>query len=1698
MPGNRNKRRADFDPNKSDSADSTYSASASRAVRNKGPQHLIRKPPRKKQRRTYGDGSEDNTDEEDLGEDSFEEEIEEEEEEIEIDQRTGRPKRQSAKRFVKYEESDEESANLNLEEEIEDVEEQRAKPKKTKMIVKLNLGTPRQTPAPSSRSTRVRSGSHGARRGLTPEAIGTRRSTRIAHDPHDPIVALTDSGRHAEIIQPATHNPPRTSSRPMHGGKGVRPSAASVILEEQEESLTMKRRPEEGLDNHSRDDDGGTIRPVAEEKLPGTKFVAGKFELGDSQVDPDVDEDDELVVPESPGRRSHHVEDEDDDEGPVSRGRRGGQRSAETRLSSASAVRPRNKKRDSHRRQSHPTGGDRRSTRRSGRHPKGGQEESSDFEPNPEEGGEDELSSSGASESSRRKGGQRTEDDDESSNGRRSRRISKGKGRASPIGGPDHDSGDAESEVAEELAEELEELKSSRPRRELRPEIIFDKPKLRGRTGKVDYRIINPDIAFPVEEADPGPNVSPPRRGRGGGVGAWQRSLFSTYGPFGGAGGPPPVFGGPGGIGAAGGVDSDSSDDDNVQRPHPVGGTLGMTPTSAVPPNTFPSVQMHGADPVQGLSGTPANLGRIKDKQALADADPLGVDQSVNFDSVGGLQNHINHLKEMVSLPLLYPEIFTRFHVTPPRGVLFHGPPGTGKTLLARALASSVSSHGRKVSFYMRKGADALSKWVGEAERQLRLLFEEARKTQPSIIFFDEIDGLAPVRSSKQDQIHASLVSTLLALMDGMDGRGQVIVIGATNRPDSIDPALRRPGRFDREFYFPLPNTEARRSILDIHTKGWDPALPHTFKDQLAGLTKGYGGADLRALCTEAALNAVQRRYPQIYTSNEKLLIDPTTINISPKDFMLSIKELVPSSERSTSSGAAPLPQPIEPLLRDQLVRIKSALADVLPQKKTLTALEEAQFEDSQNDGDFQREKMQQEFERSRIFRPRLLIEGPPGMGQQYLASAILNHFEGLHVQSFDLPTLLSDSTKTPEGAVVQLFAEVRRHKPSVIYIPNVNTWYQMVAPIVVKTLLGLLRSLTSTEPVLVLGVSEIDSNLTESQMMRDLFGYSRKNRYYIERPDSSCRKEYFKTIIEYIETSPDGFPDPINRKKRKFEQLKLAPPPPEALEEPSKDQLKAQKKKDRHTLNLLKIAIQPIMDQIRQKHKKFRTGVIDDSSIKYLYDEDDPNIVSTDLPLEQRQQLLFRPYEKALDDSGVPGLLEVSTNKFYYNLETVTIEKRLSNGYYKRPKDFLADIKRLAKDSKQCGDQDRTLKANEMLANVEVDIEFIEQQQPALVAECQNVSIREVKREKLKQEKARKEAAAQEHFGTQVVSTAPLGSSTIDSEQQSSGPVVLGESVPGPRALLPITPVRPSHHSSLTNGDSGLPSIASNVAEAGSHSVQSNGFSVPSHGDGEVHMADVDDGPATQQDTQYSGFYPPTQPSQETQSSQSQEDYPHSQRREQPTRGWPIQSRATTQPSQKSALTVIPPGFSAEDLHNSASTTTSGKKTSDNSNRSSGPYFNTQSSSSVGLRNDVPDFSGLVKGRSESQLPDTQEMPSSQSSNTNSSQSQPRSQPGSQPPVPAFDAPPRQDIKSILNNPALVLDRPSIGKLHEDLASRTSDCSVEQLEQINTALMDCIWKMRGEWDRNKVRDAVEEAFEDVLSDIEEMQMTLVGTGDST
>ncbi|CDI98023.1 ATPase family AAA domain containing protein 2B [Echinococcus multilocularis] len=312
----------------------------------------------------------------------------------------------------------------------------------------------------------------------------------------------------------------------------------------------------------------------------------------------------------------------------------------------------------------------------------------------------------------------------------------------------------------------------------------------------------------------------------------------------------------------------------------------------------------------------------------LTDVEPMSFDTEVTFADVGGHQAQIRALQESVLLPLVYPEVFNRFGIEPPRGVLFHGPPGTGKTLLARALANectrmtsgaarahaSGSTASRPIAFFMRKGADCLSKWIGETERQLRLLFDQAYRLRPSIIFFDELDGLAPVRSSRQDQVHSSIVSTLLALMDGLDRRAEVVVIGATNRPDAIDPALRRPGRFDREFVFSLPNAAVRRRILEIHTSKLIPLPSPQLLNELAEKTVGFCGADLKALATEACFCCLRRQYPQVYVSKLKLAVDLNYLVVDRMDWLDALKIIRPANLRveldvgnATSAPAAAL-----------------------------------------------------------------------------------------------------------------------------------------------------------------------------------------------------------------------------------------------------------------------------------------------------------------------------------------------------------------------------------------------------------------------------------------------------------------------------------------------------------------------------------------------------------------------------------------------------------------------------------------------------------------------------------------------------------------------------------------------------------------------------------------------------------------------
>ncbi|OMO74917.1 hypothetical protein CCACVL1_16399 [Corchorus capsularis] len=302
------------------------------------------------------------------------------------------------------------------------------------------------------------------------------------------------------------------------------------------------------------------------------------------------------------------------------------------------------------------------------------------------------------------------------------------------------------------------------------------------------------------------------------------------------------------------------------------------------------------------------------------------------WESVAGLQDVIKCMKEVVILPLLYPEFFDNLGLTPPRGVLLHGYPGTGKTLVVRALIGSCARGDKRIAYFARKGADCLGKYVGDAERQLRLLFQVAERCQPSIIFFDEIDGLAPRRTRQQDQTHSSVVSTLLALLDGLKSRGSVVVIGATNRPDAVDPALRRPGRFDREIYFPLPSLEDRAAILELHTRKWPKPVTGSLLKWVARKTIGFAGADLQALCTQAAVIALKRNFPlqEILSAAEEKNTGAKraplpSFNVEERDWLEALScSLPPCSRREAGMAAhdlvaSPLPTHLIPCLLEPL-----------------------------------------------------------------------------------------------------------------------------------------------------------------------------------------------------------------------------------------------------------------------------------------------------------------------------------------------------------------------------------------------------------------------------------------------------------------------------------------------------------------------------------------------------------------------------------------------------------------------------------------------------------------------------------------------------------------------------------------------------------------------------------------------------------
>ncbi len=380
----------------------------------------------------------------------------------------------------------------------------------------------------------------------------------------------------------------------------------------------------------------------------------------------------------------------------------------------------------------------------------------------------------------------------------------------------------------------------------------------------------------------------------------------------------------------------------------------------------------------------------------------------ITYDELGGLKNEVQKIREMVELPMRHPELFDKIGVEAPKGVLLYGPPGTGKTLLAKAVAGETNAH-----FISLSGPEIMGKYYGESEEKIREIFNQAEENSPSIIFIDEIDSIAPKRDEVSGEVEKRIVSQLLTLMDGMKSRGKVVVIAATNRPDSIDPALRRPGRFDREIEIGIPDDEGRFEILSIHTRGM-PIDEKVDLEQISKTTHGFVGADLEVLSKEAAMRSLRRILPEIDLDEEKISSEILQkIEITSEDFRDALKEVRPSA------------------LREVQVQIPNVSWD------DVGGLDELKEE--------LREavewpiKHKEAFDYVDVETPKgILLHGPPGTGKTLIAKALAKMTESNFI-SIKGPELLSKWVGESEKGVREIFRKARQAAPCIIFLDEVD-----------------------------------------------------------------------------------------------------------------------------------------------------------------------------------------------------------------------------------------------------------------------------------------------------------------------------------------------------------------------------------------------------------------------------------------------------------------------------------------------------------------------------------------------------------------------------------------------------------------------------------------------------------------------------------
>ena len=479
----------------------------------------------------------------------------------------------------------------------------------------------------------------------------------------------------------------------------------------------------------------------------------------------------------------------------------------------------------------------------------------------------------------------------------------------------------------------------------------------------------------------------------------------------------------------------------------------------------------------------------------------------VTYEEIGGMKDQIKRLREIVELPMRHPEVFARLGIEPHSGILMYGSPGCGKTLIAKALASE-----SEANFFIINGPEIMNKYYGETEARLRDIFKEARESSPSIIFIDEIDAIAPKREEAFGDVEKRVVAQLLALMDGMSERGQVIVLGATNRPESLDPALRRPGRFDREIEIGVPNVEGRLEILQIHTRGM-PLSEDIELQELSSELHGYTGADIKALCREAAMKALRRYLPEIDLEGNK--ISPEILEgmvITNRDFKEGMKEIIPTAMRE---------------FYVEVARVKwNDVGGLYEAKRTLhdnliTAIREPD-----------------KFVKMGIKPPRgALLYGPPGTGKTLLAKALATE-SSANIIVVRGPEVLSKWVGESEKAIREIFRKAKASSPCIVVFDELDS---LARP------RGQEEDLSGNERVLSQILTEMDDSGSAGVVVigitnrPDLIDTSllRPGRLdliiYVGSPDEKARQEILRIITQPMPLAKDVDPSSIAQSTKSF-----------------------------------------------------------------------------------------------------------------------------------------------------------------------------------------------------------------------------------------------------------------------------------------------------------------------------------------------------------------------------------------------------------------------------------------------------------------------------------------------------------------------------------------------------------------------------------